>query len=27
VAAFHHISSSVCWVREREFRGAEMNAR
>ena len=27
VAAFHHISSSVCCVREREFRVAEMNAR
>ena len=27
VAAFHHISSSVCCLREREFRGAEMNAR
>jgi hypothetical protein len=27
VAAFHHISSSVCWVQESEFRGAEMNAR
>ena len=27
VAAFHHISSSVCWVREREFQAAEMNAR
>ena len=27
VAAFHHISSSVCWVRRREFRCAEMNAR
>ena len=27
VAAFHHIFSSVCWVRRREFRGAEMNAR
>ena len=27
VAAFHHISSSVCYAREREFRGAEMNAR
>jgi hypothetical protein len=27
VAAFHHISSSVCCMREREFRGAEMNAR
>jgi hypothetical protein len=27
VAAFHHISSSVCWCEEREFRGAEMNAR
>ena len=22
MAAFHQISSSVCWVREREFRGA-----
>jgi hypothetical protein len=27
VAAFHHISSSVCCVRRREFRCAEMNAR
>ena len=27
VAAFHHISSSVCSVQEREFRVAEMNAR
>ena len=26
VAAFHHISSSVCCVRRREFRRAEMNA-
>ena len=27
VAAFHHISSSVCCVRRIEFRCAEMNAR
>ena len=27
VAAFHHISSSVCYAREREFLVAEMNAR
>jgi hypothetical protein len=27
VAALHHISSSVCCLREREFRGPEMNAR
>jgi hypothetical protein len=27
VAAFHHISSSICWVRRTEFRCAEMNAR